>query len=71
MEERVKALEVRLRRLEDSMELRCSEDNDTRVKALEVDLRRLKDSVELRCSEDNKIRVELLEKSKGVRSSFG
>ena len=62
MEERVKALEIRLRKLEDSVELRCSEDNETRVKVLEVRLRRLEDSVELRGSEDNKSRVELLEK---------
>ena len=57
MEKRVKPLEVRLRKLEDSVELRCSEDNETRVKALEVCLRRLEDSVELRCSEDNELMI--------------
>ena len=59
MEERVKALEVRLRRLEDSVELRCSEDNETRVellekriKVFEVRLDSVEDDVELTVSQD-------------------
>ena len=59
MEERVKVLEVRLRRLEDSVELRCSEDNETRVellekrvKVFEVRLDGVEDDVELAVSQD-------------------
>ena len=59
MEERVKTLEVRLRRLKDSVELRCSEDNQTRVeqvekrvKVLEVRLDSVEDDVELAVSQD-------------------
>ena len=59
MEKRVNALEVRLRRLEDSVELRCSEDNETRVellekrvKVFEVRLDGVDDDVELAVSQD-------------------
>ena len=59
MNERVKALEVGLRKLEDSVELRCSENNETRVellekrvKVFEVRLDGVEDDVELAVSQD-------------------
>ena len=54
MEERVKALEVRLRKLEDSVELRCSEVEllEKRVKVFEVRLGSVEDDVELAVSQD-------------------
>ena len=54
MEERVKALEIRLRKLEDSVELRCSEVEllEKRVKVFEVRLGSVEDDVELAVSQD-------------------
>ena len=54
MEERVKTLEARLRKLEDSVELRCSEVEllEKRVKVFEIRLGSVEDDVELTVSQD-------------------